>query len=213
MADTFEPDQRTGRRRPGFGLGCLVGVLVTLLALIVLGAIVRRGPESFPGPIRAFFGANEIITTPAGGASLSLEQIRAIRGIQPTIQVMLTEADINSYLKEHPEEVGLPEGFRNPQVRFTEGRVRLLVSARVLIISTRVTIGMEPTVEDGELKLAVKNIEAGGVKLPGELRSVAEQRVAGLLAARLDEAGLEPESVTVGEGTLTVAARLVPGEE
>ena len=51
------------------------------------------------------------------------------------------------------------------------------------------------------------------MKLPGELRSVAEQRVADLLAARLGEAGLEPESVTVGEGTLTVAARLVPVSE
>jgi len=215
MADTFEHDRHTGRRGPGFSLGCLVGVVATLLALIVLGAIVRRGPESFPGLIRAFFGADDVIATEGapGGASLSLEQIRAIRGVQPTIQVTLTEADINSYLKEHPEEVGLPEGFRNPQVRFTEGRVRLLVSARVLILSTRVTIGMEPTVEDGELKLAVKNIEAGGVKLPGELRSVAEQQVADLLAARLGEAGLEPESVTVGEGTLTVAARLVPVSE
>ena len=118
-----------------------------------------------------------------------------------------------SYLEEHPDEVGLPKGFRNPRVRFTEGRVRLLVSSKVLLFSTRITIGMEPTVEDGRLKLSVKNIEAGGVKLPGELREIAESRVADLLASRLDEAGLRPESVTVGEGTLTVAARLVPVEE
>lgn len=179
--------------------------------MIVLGALVRRGPERFPGPVRSLFGADAVVVeTGEGGAALSLEQIRAIRGVQPTIQVTLTEADINSYLKEHPDEIGLPKGFRNPQVRFTEGRVRLLVSARVLILSTRVTIGMEPTVEDGELRLSVKNIEAGGVKLPGELRSIAESQVADLLAARLAEAGLRPESVAVGEGTLTVAARLVP---
>ncbi|MFW5868190.1 MAG: hypothetical protein ACOCX2_10265, partial [Armatimonadota bacterium] len=76
--------------------------------------------------------------------------------------------------------------------------------------STRITIDMAPTVEAGELKLSVKQIEAGGIDLPGELRQLAESRVADLLADRLGEAGLRPESVTVGDGKLTVAARLVP---
>lgn len=201
--------------RSGFGLGCLAGIIAAVLVMILLGVMVRRGPERFPGPIRSLFGADGTVVAVegTGGSSVSLQQIRAIRGVQPTIQVTLTEADINSYLKENPGEVGLPKGFKNPKVRFTEDRVRLLVSTRVLLISTRVTIGMAPTVEDGRLTLAVKNIEAGGVKLPGELRAIAESQVADLLASRLDEAGLQPESVTVGEGTLTVAARLVPVEE
>ncbi len=197
--------------RSGFGLGCASGIAVAVLALLVLGAMVRSGPEGFPGPVRSFYGADGTVVTAAGeGSSLSLEQIRAIRGVQPTVQVTLTEADINSYLQENPEAVGLPSGFRDPRVRFADGRVRLLVRTKVLVFSTRITIGMEPRIEAGELKLEVKRIEAGGIDLPGELRKIAEERVADLLAARLGEAGLRPESVTVGDGRLTVAARLVP---
>jgi len=101
--------------RSGFGRGCLVGIIAAVLAMVVLGVMVRRGPERFPGPIRSLFGADGtvVVAGGTGGSSVSLEQIRAIRGVQPTIQVTLTEADINSYLKEHPDEVGLPKGFKS----------------------------------------------------------------------------------------------------
>jgi hypothetical protein len=199
--------------RTGFGLGCLGGIIVAVLGMVVLGAMVRRGPERFPGPVRSVFGADGTVVAGGGGSSLTLEQIRAIRGVQPTVQVTLTEDDINSYVKENPDAVGLPEGFKNPRVKFANGRVRLLVSTEVLLFSTRIAIGMEPRIEAGELKLVVKQIEAGGVDLPGELRQVAERRVADLLAERLGEAGLRPESVEVEDGKLTVAARLVPVDE
>lgn len=212
MASRLGSNALAKKWRSGFGMGCLSGVVITVLVVMVLGVLVRRGPERFPGPIRSLFGADGTIVAAGGegGSSLSLEQIQAIRGVQPTIQVTLTERDINSYLQENPDAVGLPKGFTKPRVRFKEGRVRLLVSTKVLLFSTRVEIAMEPRIEAGELTLEVKKIEAGGVDLPGELRKIAEERVAGLLADRLGEAGLRPESVTVGEGTLTVSARLVP---
>lgn len=200
------------RYRAGLGLGCLVGGALMIVILAGLGIAVRRSPEGYPGPIRSFFGADQVITTggEAGAGSLSLEQIKAIRGVRPTVQVTLTEADINSYLKEHPGAVGLPEGFRSPTVRFRDGRVQMAVSTKVVLFSVRVKIAMEPSVEDGELQLKVVEVDAGGVSLPGELRQIAESRVADILSERLEQAGLEPESVEVGEGVLTVSARLVP---
>ncbi len=197
--------------RGGFGLGCLSGIVLAMIAVVVLSGVVRGNPGDFPGPVRSLFGADgTIVTTGEGGSSLSLDQIRAIRGVQPTIQVTLTEEDINTYLEENPEAVGLPKDFTKPRVRFTEGRVRLLVSTKVFLFSTRIAIDMEPSVETGELKLRVKKIKAGDVELPGELRQIAEKKVADLLADRLGEAGLRPASVAVGDGTLTVSARLVP---
>lgn len=211
MAGRLGSNAMAKKWRSGFGLGCLGGVILTVLTLAVIGSMARRAPERFPAPVRSFFGADGTVVAAGGeGSSLSLEQIRAIRGVQPTVQVTLTEADINSYLHENPDAVGLPKGFKNPRVRFQDGRVRLLVSTRVLLLSTRINIAMEPSIEAGELKLAVRQIEAGGIDLPGELRQIAEQRVADLLADRLGEAGLRPESVAVGDGKLTVAARLVP---
>lgn len=211
MAGRLGSNAMAKKWRSGFGLGCLGGVMLTVLTLAIIGSMARRAPDRFPAPVRSFFGADSTVVAAGGeGSSLSLEQIRAIRGVQPTVQVTLTEDDINSYLQENPDAVGLPKGFKNPRVRFQEGRVRLLVSTRVLLFSTRINIAMDPSIEAGELKLAVRQIEAGGIDLPGELRQIAEERVADLLADRLGEAGLRPESVAVGDGKLTVAARLVP---
>ncbi|MGC9317485.1 MAG: LmeA family phospholipid-binding protein [Armatimonadota bacterium] len=196
--------------RAGFGLGCLAGSVLMVLILTGLGIAVRRSPEGYPGPVRAFFGARLQTVNSEPGAGLSLEQIQAIRGVRPTIQVTLTEQDINSYLEENPEALGLPKGYAAPRVRFRNGRVHMGVRTKVLLWPVRVTLSMEPRVEGGKLRLSVVKVDAGGVSLPGELRQIAESQVADLLSDRLEKAGLEPESVEVGDGALTVAARLIP---
>lgn len=203
-----------GRWRSGFGIGCLTGAVLMALVLGGLGGAVRRAPESYPAFLRAFYGATGPVTLTQGATgSLTLEQLQAIRGVQPTIQVSVAEADINSYLEEHPEAVGLPSGFSAPRVQFGDGRVKMTLRAKLLIIPVRVTVAMEPSVEDGKLRLSVVEVDAGGVKLPGELRGIAEEQMSRLLSERLLAAGLEPQSVEVGEGTLTVAAQLVPVPE
>lgn len=205
---------RAGRISPGFAAGCLTGALLTVLLLGLLGSAVRRAPDRYPAFLRAFYGATgPVIVADGPTGSLTLEQLQAIRGVQPTIQVTVTEADINSYLQAHPEAVGLPRGFSAPRVHFGDGRVKMTVRARLLIIPVRVTIAMEPRVENGELRLSVVKVDAGGVKLPGELRGIAEEQISRILSERLQAAGLQPQSVEVGEGRLTVAARLVPVPE
>lgn len=211
MAGVPETNGRAGWWRSGFGIGCLTGGVLMVLILAGLGAAVRRAPERYPAVVRGFYGATGSVTLTEGATgALTLEQLQAIRGVQPTIQVSVTEADINSYLEAHPESVGLPSGFSAPRVHFGDGRVKMTVRARLLIIPVRVTVAMEPRVEDGELRLSVVQVDAGGVKLPGELRGIAEDQISRLLSRRLLAAGLEPQSVEVGEGTLTVAAQLVP---
>ena len=199
--------------RAGAGMGCLAGGLLTVLILTGLGIAVRRSPDRFPGLVRAWFGADTIVSAGEGGGSLTLEQLKAIRGVRPTVQVTLTEDEINSYLNEHPEAVGLPRGFAAPRVHFRDGQVHMGMRTKVLLIPVRVTVSMAPRVESGELELSVTKVDAGGVSLPGELRGIAERQVSRLISDRLLSAGLEPESVEVGEGTLTVAAELVPVPE
>ncbi len=196
--------------RAGAGMGCLAGGLLTLLILTGLGIAVRRSPDRFPGLVRAWFGARSTITAAEGGGTLTLEQLKAIRGVRPTVQVTLTDDEINSYLDEHPEAVGLPRGFAAPRVHFRDGQVHMAMRTRVLLIPVRVTVSMAPRIESGELKLSVTKVDAGGVSLPGELRGIAERQASRLISERLLSAGLEPESVEVGEGTLIVAAELVP---
>lgn len=198
--------------RAGFGQGCLAGGVIVLVIMLGLGMLARRQPERLPGPVRTFYGADGVAAGGAG-AGMTIEQVRAIRGVRPTLQVTLTERDINAYLRDNPDAVGLPKGYAAPEVRFRNARVHMGVRTKVLLWPVRVTLSMEPRIEDGELRLSVVKVDAGGVSLPGELRRIAEDQVATLLSDRLAEAGLEPESVEVGEGTLTVAARLLPIEE
>ena len=113
-----------GKWRSGFGMGCLTGVVLAASVLVGLGALVRGAPERFPGPIRTIYGARGVGAS-GPGAGLSLEQIEAIRGVRPTIAVMLTEDDINSYIRENPDAVGLPRGYSSPRVEFSEGLVRM----------------------------------------------------------------------------------------
>lgn len=197
--------------RSGFALGCLGGGVLMMLVMLGLGVAVRQQPERFPGPLRSIYGARGIIAT--NGAGLSLDQIQAIRGVRPTIQVTLTEADINGYLREHPEAVGLPRGYAAPRVQFRDGFVRLGARTRVLFFAVVIWISMEPRVEDDRLILSVRRVEAGDIDLPGELRKIAEERVAALLSDHLEQAGLVPESVEVTDGALVVAARLIPVEQ
>ncbi len=199
------------RHRAGMAMGCLLGGLLTILILSVLGVAVRRSPERYPQLVRAWFGADDIVvTTSPGSGTLTLEQLQAIRGVRPTVQVTLSEDDINSYLQEHPDAVGLPRGFAAPRVHFRNGQVQMGVRTRALLIPVRVVVHMQPRVEEGRLRLSVTKVDAGGVSLPGELRRIAEEQISRLLSERLAAAGLEPESVEVGEGRLIVAARLVP---
>ena len=199
--------------RAGFAFGCLGGIILKLVIVLVFGTVVRQQPHRFPAVVQWFCGAGAVVAAADGGPALSLQQIEAIRGVRPTIQVTLTEADINSYLRDHPEAVGLPRGYAAPRVEFRDSLVRFGARTRVLFFAVRFWIMMEPYIEGEDLKLAVRRVEAGNIDLPGELRKIAEDRVADILSEHLGEAGLVPESVEVRDGALTVAARLVPVEE
>ena len=212
MARDQRAKGKPARTPSGFLAGFVTGVVLVLVCVIALNLAAHRVPERLPGSVRWFFGvqAEKPGEVEVAGSTLTFEQLQAIRGVRPRVQVTLTEDDINAYIADHPESLGLPKGFAVPIVRFENGLVQVSVRTKVLLWPVRVNVAMQPHVADGELTLSVVEVKAGRVSLPGEFRQQIEKQVAGLLSQRLTDAGLEPEGVTVGEGTLTVSARLVP---
>lgn len=202
------PRPRPRRRRYGFGSGCLLGGALTLVALVVIGLAVRHEPDAHSSLMRAFFGADRPAAEDTGAPTLSLEQLQALRGIRPGIQVLLSEDDINSYLEAHPRELGLPKGFAAPQVRFRSGQMMLSVRTKVLLWPVRVDVWLHPEVTAGELTLEVTKVKAGRVSLPGEFRQQIQTQMARVLAAQLEAGGVRPLAVEVGEGRLTITAEL-----
>ena len=202
------PRPRSRRRRYGFGSGCMLGGALTLIALIVMAVAVRREPDAHSRLVRAFFGADRPAVGDTGTPTLSLEQLQALRGIRPGIQVLLSEDDINAYLEDHPGELGLPKGFAAPQVKFRSGQMMLSIRTKVLLWPVRVDVWLRPEVEAGELVLEIVKVEAGRVSLPGEFRQQIQNQMAKMLSSQLETAGVRPLAVEVGEGRLTITAEL-----
>ncbi len=194
--------------RSGFCMGCVIGGALLVAAVIALAIGVRRAPEKFPGPVRAIFGARQTAETGEGGG-LSPELVEAARGVKPTVEVTIKQDDLNSYLEEHPDAVGLPKGFAAPRVEFREDLVVASVRTKVLV-PVRVWMVMRPEVKDGRISLSVVKVKAGGVSLPGEFRQQIQREVERLLAERIEQSGFKPQSVEVGEGTFTVKGRVLP---
>ncbi len=186
-----------------------MGGAVTLVAFIALGVMVRRGPEGWPRLVQAVFGADR--PAAGAGATLSFEQLQAIRGVKPSFQIMLGENDINNYLEEHPEALGLPQGYAAPRVQFAPDQIVLSVRTRVLLWPVRVEVGMRPTVSEGRIKVEVTHVRAGRVSLPGEFRQQVQREMERLLAQQLEGAGVVPAAVQVEQGKLSVTVQLQPG--
>lgn len=200
------------RSRWGFCCGCAIGAALLVVAMIAVAVGVRRAPEKFPGAVRAIFGAEGEAGRETPGGGISPELLQAARGVKPAVEITLKESDLKSYLEKHPEAIGLPGGFEAPQVGFRDGLVVASARTRV-VVAVRVWISMRPAVEDGRVQLSVTEVDAGGISLPGEFRKQVQREVERLINQRVQEAGFQPDSVEVKEGTLTIRGRLTVPEE
>lgn len=197
---------------PSFLSGCLLGGALTLIGLMIMGVMVRREASAYPHFVRAIFGADRPATTQTGLPTLSFEQLQAIRGVKPSFEIVLTQDDINAYLQEHPESLGLPKGYAAPQVSFEQGQLKLSIRTKVLLWPVRVEVWMRPLVVDKQVKAEVVKVQAGRVSLPGEFRQQVQREMEGLLARQLEGAGATPVAVEVGEGRMAVTVQLRPVE-
>lgn len=136
-----------------------------------------------------------------------VDYAQLLRELQPRMMFEFTEANLNRYFTNHPELYQLPEGFSAGQIAFSDGRVEVSALTKVLFVPTRVRVSMEPEVLHGRLRLSVRSIHAGALRLPSSFHRGASETIAKVVNDFLDLNGVELVSVCAAPGFIRITAQ------
>ncbi len=198
------------RRRSGFCCGCVVGtVILSIMFAVVLTMLFSSPEEIVARAKRSLGGAN---TVERATTQLTEAQMRAVRGVKPTVQIQLSDADVNAYLKEHRDELELPSGLEDPKVAFGDGYIEGSVRTKVAFVPVRMRVEIIPEVTDGKLVLHVEETKAGKIGLPGMFRKKLGRTIDAMIQRKLGESDLRLENVVVQPGLLTITVTPAPSQ-
>ena len=122
-----------------------------------------------------------------------------------TVAVTVTEAELNQAIAAAQAQAGAPSAIQNPQVRFTGGTI-ILTGTLAEPINGQLTVSFTPYVENNTLQFEVVEASIGSFQVPPAALQTAEQTLNSSLGTAMSQlpAGTGLQSVTVGEGTMTV---------
>jgi len=140
------------------------------------------------------------------------EQWRLFRQMRPTLTIEITEANINTFLREHPEEVGVPPGYSNPRVAFNNGRVVVSAGRRVGFFATRLAVEMAPSIEDGRLVLRERKTGVGGISLPISFHTGVADTIMDTINGALERNDMILRRVEITRGRVKAVADVRPRE-
>lgn len=131
---------------------------------------------------------------------------RLLRELKPRMVIEFQQDHLNAYLRAHPEEFAIPEGFESPYVGFYTNIIEVSARTKVLFIPTRVRVGMTPEVHQGRLRLKVANIKAGKIPLPASFHSGTADTIARIVNGVLERNEVELQAVAVRRGVIAITA-------
>lgn len=169
---------------------------------------------SSPGEIvaRATGSLSGHDTVQQAATQLNEAQMRAMRGVKPTVQIELSDADINAYLKEHRDELDLPSGLEDPRVAFGEGFVEGSARTKVAFVPVRVRVKLIPKIVDGKLAVEIEKVQAGKLGVTGIMGDKLARKIGSLLEGRFEESGAKLKDVQVRPGILTVTGQFADAD-
>ena len=199
---------QTARPRSGFCCGCVVGTVILGIIFVVVLIMLFSSPGEVVARAKRSLGVGNTVETAT--TQLTEAQMRAVRGVKPTVQIQLSDADVNAYLEEHRDELDLPSGLEDPKIAFGDGYIEGSVRTKVAFVPVRVRVEIIPAVADGKLVLHVEETEAGKIGLPGMFRKKIGRTIDKLIQQKLGESDLRLEDVVVQPGLLTITVTLQP---
>ena len=200
---------RTGkapRRRSGFCCGCVVGTIILSVIFTVVLIMLFSSPGAIVAQAKRSLGGASTVETAT--TQLTEAQMRAVRGVKPTVQIQLSDADVNAYLEEHRDELELPSGIEDPKIAFGDGYIEGSVRTKVAFVPVRMRAEIIPEVADGKLVLHVEETRAGTIDLPGMFRKKIGRTIDKLIQQKLGQSDLRVENVVVQPGLLTITVTL-----
>lgn len=125
-----------------------------------------------------------------------------------TVEVTVTEAELNQAIaaaQAAQAQTGTQSVIENPQVRFSGGYI-ILTGSLAAPISGQLTVSFVPYVQNNTLQFEVAEASIGNFQVPPAALQTAEQTLNNSLGTAMSQlpAGTGLQSVTVGEGTMTV---------
>jgi len=133
-----------------------------------------------------------------------------MRALQPTMTFEVTEENMNAYLKTRPAELNMPEGFEEPRVALAAGVFEVSARKDLVLLHTRVRVGLVPQVVRGRLRLKVGRIHAGPIPLPTSFHMGVADTIEGFINAILDRNEMQLVSVVVEKRIVRVTAKMTP---
>ena len=205
-----DEEQQPSRSRSGFCCGCLLAAAVLSIVFGLLLVMLFSSPGEIVEWASRSLSPQD--TVQPATAQLTESQMQAVRGVKPTVQVQLSDADVNTYLAQHQGELGLPSGLKAPRVAFGEGFIEVSVRTKVAFVPVRVRAKVVPEVVDGKLVLQVRKIRAGKLGVTGLVRDSLINILTDLVHRRLESSEIELKSVEVRPGFLILTGALKPTE-
>lgn len=130
------------------------------------------------------------------------------RALEPTVIVEITEAKLNQVIREHPEQLEIPQSYEDPRVEFSPGIVEVSARTKFLFIVSRVRVQMVPRIRDGRLRLVVSKVHAGRIQMPATLyRGVAEM-VENPINTWLDQSDVRLARIEISDRIVRATARV-----
>jgi len=140
------------------------------------------------------------------------EQWRMFRQMQPTLTIEITEANINAFLREHRDEIGVPPGYTNPRIGFDKGRVEVSAARRLGFFSTRVQVEMDPSIEEGRLVLRERKTGVGPISLPISFHTGVADTIMETINGALDRNDMILRRIEISRGRVRAVADVRPRE-
>jgi len=131
---------------------------------------------------------------------------RLLRELKPKMTFEFLQDNLNSYLRAHPEEFAIPEGFESPHIAFFPNVIEVSARTKILFVPARVRVGMTPEVRNGRLRLKVTSIKAGKVPVPPTFHRGTADTIARVVNDFLDRNQVQLQCVEVRRGVIVVSA-------
>ncbi|MEN6548715.1 MAG: hypothetical protein ABFE07_21920 [Armatimonadia bacterium] len=135
-----------------------------------------------------------------------VDYARLLSELKPKMTFEFLQDNLNAYLRAHPDEFAIPEGFESPHIAFFTNVIEVSARTKILFVPARVRVGMTPEVHEGRLRLKVTSIKAGKIPVPPSFHHGTAETIARVVNEFLERNQVQLQCVAVRRGAIMVSA-------